>query len=444
MGKLTDKQVERARAADKDEFISDGGGLYLRVRKGDRGGKYWLYRYKQGAATRWLELAAYPDMSLLEARAEAARLAMDRRQGNEPKPQRQIDEEARQGKAEAERARNAERQKAATMEAARITVRKLFDRWESVVLANRKDGGKEIRRIFEKDVLPKLGDMAVEDVKKGHIIGVTDAMLARGVDRLAKLTFASMRQMFRFAQDRDILEADPTAAIRKAAIGGKTVERDRVLSEVEIKELQKRIPSANLTPATEHAIWICLSTGCRIGELLRAQWALIDMSAGTWRIPEENSKNERAHTVFLSDFALTQFKALQEVNGAGAWCYPNRDDTDHVCAKTITVQLGDRQRPDRDPLSKRVAATDALVLNGGRWTPHDLRRTAATMMVALGSLPEVAERCLNHIEENRIKRTYQRHSYEPEMRKAWRLLGDRLDLLTRADTDNLLTFARAA
>jgi integrase len=61
--------------------------------------------------------------------------------------------------------------------------------------------------------------------------------------------------------------------------------------------------------------------------------------------------------------------------------------------------------------------------------PHDLRRTAATMMVQLGVLPDVVEKCLNHTEPNKLKRIYQRASYEGPMRDAWRLLGDRLHLL---------------
>ena len=65
-------------------------------------------------------------------------------------------------------------------------------------------------------------------------------------------------------------------------------------------------------------------------------------------------------------------------------------------------------------------------------------------MVALGVLPEVAERCLNHTEQNRVKRTYQRHSYEREMREAWRLLGKRLELLTRTKAGNVVTLARVA
>ncbi|MBK7422527.1 MAG: hypothetical protein IPJ48_05200 [Propionivibrio sp.] len=60
------------------------------------------------------------------------------------------------------------------------------------------------------------------------------------------------------------------------------------------------------------------------------------------------------------------------------------------------------------------------------------------MMTKLHVLPEVAERCLNHTEENRIKRIYQRHSYESEMREAWQLLGERLNLLIRSDAANII------
>ena len=80
-------------------------------------------------------------------------------------------------------------------------------------------------------------------------------------------------------------------------------------------------------------------------------------------------------------------------------------------------------------LSNRSADAHALLLPGGKWTPHVLCRTGATIMTALGVLPEVAERCLNHTEENKVKRTYQRHSYAKEMAEAWQKLGAHLELL---------------
>jgi integrase len=250
---------------------------------------------------------------------------------------------------------------------------------------------------------------------------------------MAKVIFSLIRQMFRFAVDRDIIEADPTAAIRKGRIGGKDVERDRVLSEDEIRGLHRRIHSAGLLVSTEAAVWIALSTGCRIGELLRAEWRHVRLDAGEWFIPADNSKNGKPNTIYLSDFALNQFIVLREINGAGQWCFPNRGNSGHVCVKTVTKQLGDRQRGEACPMSGRSSHTSALLLSGGKWTPHDLRRSAATLMTALGVLPEVAEKCLNHTEESRVKRTYQRYSYESEKREAWRLLGERLDLLTRND-----------
>ncbi|MDR0781615.1 MAG: hypothetical protein LBF16_13150 [Pseudomonadales bacterium] len=38
---------------------------------------------------------------------------------------------------------------------------------------------EEIHRMFEKDVLPVIGDLFVMDVRKGHIMLVIDKLLAR-------------------------------------------------------------------------------------------------------------------------------------------------------------------------------------------------------------------------------------------------------------------------
>ena len=80
-------------------------------------------------------------------------------------------------------------------------------------------------------------------------------------------------------------------------------------------------------------------------------------------------------------------------------------------------------------MTGRTKQTDSLGLAGGQWRPHDLRRTGATLMAELGVLPDVIEKCLNHIEQVKVKRIYQRAQYEAPMREAWRLLGERLMLL---------------
>ena len=122
------------------------------------------------------------------------------------------------------------------------------------------------------------------------------------------------------------------------------------------------------------------------------------------------------------------------------------DFADHVCEKTVTKQVGDRQRLGRKPMSGRSIHTDALVLVGGKWTPHDLRRTGATLMAELGAMPDVVEKCLNHTEEKKVKRIYQRAQYEGHMRSAWQLLGERLKLLTvkaQGTSNNVVTLKAA-
>lgn len=220
----------------------------LRVGRGSGGKSFW-YRYKLGNSSKWIRLGDYPALSLKVARVEAGKYDLKRKQGIDHIEEREQEIAAKAAKQEALR------REAETI-AARLTVSDLFERWMSVDLVRRKDDGVEVRRMFEKDVLPILGSMPVEDVRKGHITGVTDALLARGVTRMAKLIFSLIRQMFRFAVDRDIIEFEPTAAIRKAKIGGKDTERDRVLSDDEIKALVMQLPTASLSHSTETAVWI--------------------------------------------------------------------------------------------------------------------------------------------------------------------------------------------
>jgi len=84
----------------------------------------------------------------------------------------------------------------------------------------------------------------------------------------------------------------------------------------------------------------------------------------------------------------------------------------------------------RQPLKNR-RNDDGLVLDGGKsgeWTPHDLRRTAATMMQALGVSMDVIDRCQNHVlPGSKVRRHYMHHDYADEKREAWRKLGQSLD-----------------
>ena len=78
------------------------------------------------------------------------------------------------------------------------------------------------------------------------------------------------------------------------------------------------------------------------------------------------------------------------------------------------------------------------MLSGGKWTPHDLRRSGATLLGDLGHDSDVIDRSLNHKEENKMKRTYQRQKLETQKKEAWHALGERLQLLTNTGASNVI------
>ena len=443
---LTLKQVENAKPRDKEYLTPDSKRLFLRVRPD--GSKAWLFIYQW--QDKRIKMAVTGD-SLPEVRAQAGRynewLDIGIKQANgsflktSPKHKEIEDKQRTKAEQEAERVRS-ERER---LEAeSRLTVNQLFDRWERLGLADRKNV-KEVRRMFEKDVLPAIGHLLTEDIRKAHIVQIINDIQTRGVGRMTKLMLSQMRQMFRFAVDQDIIENDPTASIRKDKVGGRDTIRDRVLSEVEVKRLNELLPISGLSQYAQAAIWLMLSTCCRVGELLASEWSQLDLEAGIWTIPPENAKNGKKHTVYLSAFAISQFRALEALRQSGRWIFPNTRGTGPVCNKTLAKQIGDRQQAlrDRQPMSNRSNQTDALVLTDGKWTPHDLRRTGATLMGMLNTRPDVIEKCLNHVEQNKIIRVYQHQTLIPEQKKAWRLLGERLKLLTSTQT-NILTLPKRA
>ena len=430
MNRLTDLKI-RSLSTQREQMLSDGFGLYLKVKPNSKT-KPWIYRFTQNGKTQKMQIGSYPLIGLAEARALARELDREHQAGLNPIAERNR--------------RKEEAELKALKEASKKTVQELFNLWAKIEITTHKDGGASVYRIFKKDVFPEIGSLRVEDVTKRHVIAVVDAILARGARRMAKVTFSLLRQMFRFAVDRDILTLDPTQSLRKAKIGGKDTERDRVLSETEIQKLAVALPTSGLRDPYQIAIWIALSTLCRIGELTSARWSDVDIRQGSWRIPKENSKNGKSHVIRLSPFVRDLFghlKSLQAQSESSQmkeseWLYPMRNGTRPIRGQVISKQISDRQQP-ASQLAKRAAGSTAesLTLPDGKWGPHDLRRTGATLMVALGVLPAVVERCLNHTEERRLIRIYQHYAYQDEMQSAWVRLGDYLSKITSLRSDYL-------
>lgn len=444
---LTQKQLERIQPGDRGLTFNDGGGLTGKVGLDRASGEVtvgFTFRYRAGTTTRSVGCGTWPRQSLAEIRGKRDLFRDQVRNDIDPV------EKARADKAEAEQKATeaarllAEAAEVARREASRLTFSDLFWQWKERALTTRtttdgrrkgrKDGGAEIERAFTRDVLPHLGANYADAVTRKQIADVLHRIVERGSGRQANVTLSNLRQCFGWAIGAGLLESDPTSHLKKEAFGGKEEPRERHLSDEEIRHLLcSTLPASNLTDKAKSAVKVLLATGVRVSELLSAERENIDLDKREWLIAE--NKSDRPHIVHLSDFATNALKEILAIKDHNIWLFPNRAGSEHVCEKTLTKQIGDRQRGDKPPMKGRSKTKHAnsLALSGGRWTPHDLRRTASTLMGELGVLDQVIERCLNHTEENKVKRTYQRQQLLAARKEAFALLGSKLEALALQD-----------
>ena len=342
-----------------------------------------------------------------------------------------------------------------------ITVRDLFEAWINDGVA-RQDDNKELKRLFAKDILPVIGNIPLRILNDRDILNMLRQMLNRDISRQVVIAYNDTKQMLSWGEKRQpwrnsMTNGNPCnlVAIKKLLPENYEEERSRILSINEIQELHgifqrmetdwqnapnKHNISRPFAQRSQIALWLCLGTICRIGELLQARWEHVDLENGVWFIPRENVKGVRnkkqEHYIFLSNFTQKQFAALKEITGQSEWCFPSKNHKEmekHVCLKSISKQVGDRQikfKQRKAPLKSRVFNND-LVLSGGtlgEWTPHDLRRTGATMMQALGVNLDVIDRCQNHvISGSRVRRHYLHYDYRREKTEAWQKLVAQLE-----------------
>ncbi len=470
--KITDKGMQ-AKPTEATQWLSEslGHGFGSMVGRISATGERHLYfRYSGTKRRETLPIGPFDPrgdgvrtFSVAQARAKAQGLSAIYRQHSDLREhlEAKAAEEATAQKAVAEQHRLADiaRQQ-------RLTVRQLFDRWREtdlrlVVQKNgdrqgRKDGGALVLAQFSKHVFPLIGERFAAEIQRSDVMKVLDAIKATGKNRTTNAVLSALRQMFTFGEVRELVPIDPTHGINKRRdAGGKDAERDRCLSDAEVKALHALIPTAKLHERTKAAIWLVLATGCRIGELVGAtlhdpdhpkdglkaladdvgaKHGIVDLKAKQWLIFD--TKNQDDHLIHLSPFAIKWFETLAGMRMAGEddkptpWLFPNRENSGPVCPKTINKQIQDRQRKSEERMSRRAKATNTLLLEGGQWRPHDLRRTAATMMSRLGVATAVINLCLNHKLLDKLDRIYIRDDRMADRMAALALIGSHLERLT--------------
>jgi integrase len=430
--RFTDKNI----AALKPRYLRyeawEDGRSGFGIRVSPAGRKSWIYMYRFGGKARRMTLGNYPVVGLASAHVKFALAKKLLDQGEDP---------GASAKAEKQSEREAP------------TIKHLVDEYLERSAQHLKSHD-EIKRVMKRDVIPAWGKRKAKSIKRRDVILLLDDIVDRGAPIMANRTLNWVRRMFNFGIAREIVEANPTTGVEAPA---KETERERTLSDDEIRGLWEGIAKAELTEGTRLAVKLILVTGQRPGEVAGARLSEFgDLEDSLWTIPPERTKNGRVHLVPLSRQAIQLVETAKTACTKNGLLFPSPDGknpiTSHGLSKAFLRNasvLGIPQPVERaqqiDVYDKQAKLAAKAERRRIAFTPHDLRRTAFTRITGLGFTRFIADRVTNHTEAG-VGRVYDRYGYLREKRAALDAWAHRLEeiLASKNSEDGKVVALRSA
>jgi integrase len=290
----------------------------------------------------------------------------------------------------------------------RLTAAEYLRRWLRDYVSHNCAPSTVIRYtgIIERHLIPRIGALLLRDLRPAHIQATYGEALAPGgrldgkpgplSPRTVLQHHRVLKEALSHAVEWQLIARNPADAVRPPHFRRREM---RVLSPEEARrflELAQDSPYYVL-------IYLALSTGARMGELLGLRWADLDLNSGTMRITRtagwlpgvgvvfSTPKTQRAvRPVALSrdtvDVLRRHRRAQLETR---LTLGPAYEDQDLVFAwATGRPQNRGAVRRELQQLAAKAG------FEGLRF--HDLRHTAATLMLAAGVNPKVTSERLGH------------------------------------------------
>lgn len=377
---LTNTEIDKAKPKEKEYNLADGYGLILRVKP--TGTKSWLFNYYHPITKKRknLSLGQYPDLSLANARkkrAEAKELLADN-----------IDpQEYRNDQLALDRFK------------ASNTFLFVASNWFEIKKTKiAKSTSTSLWRSLENHILSAIGHRPIDKITAPETIKALEPLAAKGSLELTSKIIGYLNEIMTHAVNTGLLNHNPLAGIRAAFKTPQSTNMPSLLPG-ELPELMQTIARANIKIVTRFLIEWQLHTMVRPGEAALAKWEDIDFKAKLWNIPAEDMKKKRAHSVPLTPQTLSLLNAIKPISEHRKYIFP----------------------ADRKPLqpSNSQTANKALSRMGykGRLVAHGLRSIASTTLNEQGFDGDVIEAALAHVDNNEVRRAYNRTDYMERRRK---------------------------
>jgi len=336
----------------------------LRLRVSVTGVKAFAVVKKAHGKPKRVTVGKWPEVSIAKAREEAIKILDDLRQGVDPvKEKRKKSLESTVLRDVLEMYLTERKLKPITKEGYRYKLQHSFKSWLD----------KPINSISEKMVLKRHKELTK--------IGATTANTSMRVLRLT----------MNYAHAIGLINEPPTAILSKARLWHKPKRKNRVIHSSELKAWHEAVEALSNEKAKVYLLMI-LYMGFRSSEALTLEWEHVDLKAKS--ITLYDTKNGTNHTLPIPNILIPFMESLFGLTGSSKWVF--------LWSKPI----GKKNAPDK-PMSLPKKQIKAVVdASGVEFSPHDCRRTFATIAEGVHLPLIMTKRLMNHVTTNDVTGGY--------------------------------------
>jgi len=388
---LTDLALRNAKPKEKAYKLFDGGGLHLVVNP--NGSRLWRLAYRFAGKPKQLAFGPYPTISLADARQkreDAKKLLLD---GKDPSTARKLERVA------------ASIASANTFGAvAEEYMERLQGRGIAEITLTKK------RWLLSDIAGPNLSHRPIKEISAFEILSVLQQVEKSGRRETARRLRSTIGAVFRFAIATLRAENDPTFALRDALERPKVRHLSALTDEAALGGLLRSIDEYEGWPTVRSALLFTSLTFARPGEVRGARWTEIDFDKAVWSIPAERMKMRRPHAVPLSRQTIAVLNEIRPLTGTSELIFPSI-------------------RSNKKLLSENAmnSALRRMGFTQDEMTSHGFRAAASSILNERGHSPDVIEAALGHLDQNEVRRAYNRATYWPERVALMQAWADMLD-----------------
>jgi integrase len=256
----------------------------------------------------------------------------------------------------------------------------------------------EIKRCLTKYVYPHWAAKEFVGIKRSDITALLDHIEDANGPSQADAVLAIIRGIANWHATR---HDDYVTPFVRGMRRHKPTARDRILDDDELRLVWKQ---AEANGSFGAMVRLLLLTAQRREKIATMKWA--DVVDGVWRIQTAEREKGNAGALQLPAQALAIIEAQPRLSG-NAFIFAGRGD-------------------GYLDISQGKSAFEAKLPAIPRWTLHDLRRTARSLMARAEVRPDIAERVIGHVIPG-VAGVYDRHPYDHEKADALAKLARLID-----------------